>query len=1096
MVRYVSIICLQISLITKILPHLDLRLNLEAINRMTMKKQFIIVFILILSTLGPLVAQKEVIDLSGTWGFQLDPNDFERAFENSGAHRDLLADKVTLPGTTDSNRKGIPTTNKPINRLSRYFEYTGPAWYQKDIVIPEEWRGKSVQLFFERILWISSVYIDGKLAGTEKSFSTPHRYDLTALLVPGKHRLTVCVDNRVGPEFDRWSHAFSEYTQTCWNGIVGRMELRAFNPVHLKSIKVYPDLKTKSVKVKCVLANQTGSPVSGTLFLSAKSVNSAISHQTPEFTIPFAGEGEEFVSETELQLGPSAQLWDDFTPALYELTIYLAGTTDRRSIADVRTVTFGMREVGTEGAHFTLNGRRIFLRGTLECAIFPLTGYPDMTVDGWLRICRTVKSYGLNHIRFHSWCPPEEAFTAADQTGILLQVELPFWSEATQPTDPLCVFLKDEMGRILERYGNHPSFAYLCMGNELRGNFDFMADLVRYGKETDNRHLYSGSTARKHLPEDQFYVSHQTAAGTITTYGARGPQTDYDLRKAYEVLKVPGVAHEVGQRAVYPNFDEIAKYTGLLFPRNFELFRDSLTKHGMLDQANDFFRVSGNMTVMLYKESIEALLRTPNSGGFQLLDLHDFPGQGTALVGILDPFWDSKGFITPDKWSEFCGPVVPILRMPKREYSTAETFTATAEISNYSKDPLVGNDLRWEMKTAGNKVVASGRFKKQIIPVSSLTFIGEIKASLSRVPAPEKVTVIVYAGNSVKNEWDIWVYSDMDSGIEESALVTCRKFDQEALTALRSGKNVLLLPDIKQLNGKKGSFQNHFWCPIMFRWEPMTMGTLVRNEHPAFRYFPSDYYTGWQWWNIISNSVTLDLDGTPAGFRPLLQSIDTYDRCQKQGIIFEAKVEKGKLLMAAIDFEGSNSDKPAARQLLYSMRKYASSDEFNPDKELTSASIQAMFKKPTLTAGARIIRCDSYETGNEPDKIIDDDYASIWHTAYDNPGNFAATNRQAEADYPHEVQIELQTQTTIRGVVLHPRKDGRNGWIARYEFFVSNDGENWGSPVAAGQLAQTDKPQQVLFPSIQKAKFIRLVALKGFGGQKWASLAELELLGE
>ena len=1061
-----------------------------------MKKLLLFIAICILPAFQLLHAQKQVIDLSGTWGFQPDPNDFERAFENSGAHKDLLLDKVTLPGTTDSNQKGIRTTNKPINRLSRYYEYVGPAWYQKDIIIPEDWAGKSVQLFFERILWISSVYVDGKLAGTERSFSTPHKYDLTSVLTPGRHRIAVCVDNRVGPEFDRWSHAFSEYTQTCWNGIVGRIELRAFNPIHFKNIQVYPDIGRKSVRVKCTLDNQTGHEVTGLVFLSAKSVNTDIGHQTPELNIAFSGSTEQITIETNLEMGLNVQLWDDFTPALYDLTAYLAGTADRKTIGDARTITFGMREFGSDGAHFTLNNRKIFLRGTLECAVFPLTGYPDMSVDGWLRICKTVKNYGLNHIRFHSWCPPEEAFIAADQTGILLQVELPFWSEATKTTDPLCVFLKEEMGRILDRYGNHPSFALLCMGNELRGNFDFMAGLVKYGRETDPRHLYSGSTARKHLPEDQFYVSHQTSGGGITTYGARGPQTDYDLRKAYDVLKVPGVAHEVGQRAVYPECDEMKKYTGLLYPRNFERFRDTLVKHGMMDQAKDFFNVSGNMTVMLYKESIEALLRTPNSGGFQLLDLHDFPGQGTALVGILDPFWDSKGLVTPEKWREFCGPTVPILRMPKREYFNDETFTASAELFHYGREALIATDLFWNIRSADNKIIASGKFKKQNIRISSLTPIGEIKASLSRVNLPQKLTVTIHAGSDIHNEWDIWVYPHKLPLVKQEGFLIASRMDDETVSALKEGRNVLLLPDIRQLEGKKGSFQNHFWCPIMFRWEPMTMGTLVKNQHPAFRDFPSEFYTGWQWWNIISNAVTVDLEGTPDNFGPLLQSIDTYDRCLKEGIIFEAKVERGKLLMAAIDFDKNIENRPAAKQLLYSLKKYVSGNEFNPDQTLPVSCISAMFKQPTLTAGARVILCDSYETGNEPDKVIDSDLASIWHTAYDNPGNFAVTNKQTETDYPHEVQIELGAETTFKGFVYHPRLDGRNGWVSDYAFYISSDGKNWGSPVIQGRLAQTDQPKEVLFPAVQKAKFIRFVALKGFGGQKWASMAELVLVGE
>lgn len=1056
-----------------------------------MKKIFSAAVLCLFLGLGEVHAQVNKIDLSGEWGFQLDPTDFERAFENSGAHKDKLSDKVFLPGTTDSNKKGVLTTNKPVNRLSRHYEYVGPAWYQKDVVIPESWAGKCIELELERVLWMSSLYVDGKLVSSLKSFSTPHFYDLSRVLKPGKHRLSICVDNRVGPEFDRWSHAFSEYTQTCWNGIVGKMELRAYDPVRIKDIQIYPDVDKKQARVVCTIENLTNGGVSGAVKLSASTTNAPKSHFVKGVDLAFSGSSKDIKAEAILPMGKDVMLWDEVSPILYRLSASLSAKGEGATYNDSRDVAFGMRSFGYDGSKFTLNNRKVFLRGTLECGIFPLTGYPEMTVEGWLRICTIVKSYGLNHIRFHSWCPPKEAFVAADQTGILLQVELPFWGEATKKTDPLSLFLHDEMANILKEYGNHPSFVMLCMGNELRGNFDVMADLVDFGKATDPRHLYSGSTARKHLAQDQFYVSHVTSAGGITTYGARGPQTDYDLRKAYDVLKVPGVAHEVGQRAVYPNFDEMKKYTRLLYPRNFELFRDSLTAHGMIDQAKDFFKVSGNMTVMLYKESIEALLRTPNCGGFQLLDLHDFPGQGTALVGILDPFWDSKGLVTPEKFREFCSATVPILRFKKREYFSNETFSATAELYHYGVKPVVGA-ISWDIRKQDGAVVASGKFKKQVIQPSSLAALGSISAPLKGITDPQKLTVTVYVGKEIKNSWDVWVYP-VASNASSEGYVIAKSMDEATIAALNAGQKVLLLPDTKEIDGKSGDFQNHFWCPIMFRWDPMTMGTLVNSTHPAFKSFPSTFFTEWQWWNIIEHSVSMKLDATPKNFRPILQPIDTYDRCVKLGTIFEAKVGKGKLLMASIDFERDINSRPAAQQLLNSLKQYVASSEFNPADELSVDVIKGLFKKPTLMTGAKVVQCDSYEAGNEPDKAFDGNVNTIWHTAYNNPGNFAVTNKQAETDYPHELQIELTKETSMSGFTYFPRNDGANGLVASFAFYVSNDGKSWGEPVAKGTFASTNEPTEVKFGSTVKAKYVRFVALKGFDGQKWASVAELVL---
>jgi hypothetical protein len=1034
---------------------------------------------------------QDTLDLSGTWGFQFDSPDFERAFENSGAHRDALRDRVELPGTTDSNHKGIRTTGRPINRLSRLYEYTGPAWYEREVEIPKSWEGRSIELYLERVLWISTVYVDGAQAGTVKSFSTPHSHDLSALLTPGKHRISICVDNRVPQGFDRWSHAFSEYTQTDWNGIVGKIELRARERVHIAEVQVYPDVETKQARVVCRIANPDGEPVDAQLQVSVIATFGRKNLPVIPPPVPVRGTDKTLEATVVVPMGDGASLWDEFSPNLYnaDATLTLQGANPART--DARSAVFGMRDYSQNGAHFTVNGRPVFLRGTLECAVFPLTGYPDMTVEGWRRICATVKEYGLNHIRFHSWCPPEAAFVAADEAGVYLQVELPCWTEVGHD-ESLDAFFQAEMDSILQRYGNHPSFVQLCMGNELRGDFDFLAKLVRRGRDMDPRHLYSGATARKQLPEDQFYVSHQSSAGGITTYGARGPRTDYDLRKSYDALKVPGVAHEVGQRAVYPNFKEMAKYTGVLYPRNFEVFREALKAHGMLDQADEFFRVSGRMTAMLYKESIEALLRTPNCGGFQLLDLHDFPGQGTALVGILDPFWDSKGIITPGDFRRFCGPTVPIARLKKRTFYTDEPLQAEAEVYHYGAQALENLPSGWHLTDGTGHRIAAGAWEKRTVTSGTLAPLGTVSASLSSAQGNQKLTLNVWAGNFT-NSWDIWVY---DRALPEPEMggVIVAHTAEEALPALGEGRRVLLLPDIQKIDGKNADFQNHFWCPIMFRWDPMSMGTLVRSRHPAFKEFATDFFTEWQWWEIVDHARILNLDDTARELRPLAQVIDTYDRCLKEGILFEARVGKGRLLMASIDFEKNMDRRPAARQLLYSLKQYAASSSFHPKASLTPARLKAFFKTPTLLSGAKVIQADSYETGNEPELAIDDNPDTIWHTAYSSPGTFAVTRKQPETDYPHELQIELARETEFAGFKYVPRSDGVNGYVAQCEFYAGNDRDHWGEPVARSVFARDARVKTVMFDKPVKARFIRFVALRGFAGQKWASMAELQLI--
>jgi hypothetical protein len=393
--------------------------------------------------------------------------------------------------------------------------------------------------------------------------------------------------------------------------------------------------------------------------------------------------------------------------------------------------------------------------------------------------------------------------------------------------------------------------------------------------------------------------------------------------------------------------------------------------------------------------------------------------------------------------------------------------------------------------TAG-KTWASGQWGSKTIATGTLAPLGTVTAPMSGTPGNQKLTLTVRAG-SFKNTWDIWVYERTLPEPDMQNVVIAHTPD-EALPALALGRRVLLLPDVERIDGKKADFQNHFWCPIMFRWDPMSMGTLVRSQHPAFKNFTTDFFTEWQWWDIVSHARILNLDETDARFRPLVQVIDTYDRCLKEGLVIEACVGKGRLLMASIDFDKNMDRRPAARQLLRSLKMYAAGSEFRPKSKLTPNQVRKFFKEPTLLSGAKVILADSYETGNEPELAIDDNPGTIWHTAYSSPGTFAVTSKQPETDYPHELQIELAQETEFAGIRCVPRSDGVNGYVAQCEFYASNDPKNWGEPVARATFSRDAKVKTVMFDKSARAKFIRFVAVRGFAGQKWASMAELQLI--
>jgi hypothetical protein len=307
--------------------------------------------------------------------------------------------------------------------------------------------------------------------------------------------------------------------------------------------------------------------------------------------------------------------WSEFDPWMFKVS------ADSVNIpAGEREVTLGYRSISTAGTQFLINGRKTFFRGTLECCIFPKTGHPPMDVESWRRIIQICQAHGLNLIRFHSWCPPEAAFQAADELGFYYQVEIASWANSTTSLGdgkPVDAWLYREAERILKAYGNHPSFVLMAYGNEPGGRNanQYLAEWVNHWKAADPRRLHTSGAGWPQLPESQFHVTpdpriQHWGAGLKSRINARPPETRTDYRDYIGQRTVPVISHEIGQWCVYPNFDEIKKYTGYLRPKNFEIFRDTLEAHHLGDLSRQFLLASGKLQTLCYKEEIESALAT------------------------------------------------------------------------------------------------------------------------------------------------------------------------------------------------------------------------------------------------------------------------------------------------------------------------------------------------------------------------------------------------------------------------------------------------------------------------------------------------------
>jgi hypothetical protein len=917
--------------------------------------------------LEPSGGSRGAISLSGAWRFELDRHD--AGVEQRWFTR-VLPGKIRLPGSLPGQGIGdtVSVETKWIGGIvdkswftapdyARYRQpgnvkvpfwlqpetyYAGVAWYQREFDLPPEWGNQRVVLVLERPHWETRVWLDDQWVGSNDSLSTPHRYQLGVDLAPGRHRLTIRVDNRMVIDIGENSHSISDHTQGNWNGIVGQIQLEATPKVWLQDARLFPRLSQRSVLVRGRLGNVTGQEAVVPLQLGmADRFDAGPRRMTVLTNVVCGPAGAPF--EVEVSFAGEIIPWDEFSPRLYELSL---GVGDTSWGQQHHVFTFGFRDFAAEGTRFTINGRPTFLRGTLECAIFPKTGHTPTEIEAWRKVIGAAKAHGLNNLRFHSHCPPEAAFRAADEMGMYLHVECGTWpNQSTTLGDgkPVDAWLYRETDRIIQAYGNHPSFVILLHGNEPGGplHVAYLKKWVAHYRGLDGRRLYSSGAGWPQIPENQLQVTPDPriqawGGGLKSRINAQPPETMTDYRDYIAARSVPVISHEIGQWCVYPNFAEMKKYTGYLKPRNFEIFRETLKAKGLLHQARDFLLASGKLQVLCYKEEIESALRTPGMGGFQLLDLHDFPGQGTALVGVLDPFWEEKGYVTSAEFSRFCRSTVPLARLAKRVFASDEVLTAGLEVAHFGSEPLRQVSPTFKLVGDDGRVHCQGSLAPQDVPVGNGIALSALKLDLRGLPAPARYKLVVgLSGTRFENDWDLWIYPAQLDVRVPADLKVVSDLDREAEQFLTAGGKVLWLlpPDRVAPDPNLGKielgFSSIFWNTAWTgRQAPHTLGILCDPKHPLFARFPTDFHSNWQWWHLIRRAGAMILDSQPAALSTPVQVVDDWFTGRKLGLVVEASVGRGRLLVCSVDLH--QDDDLVVRQFKHSLFSYVASDRFQP----------------------------------------------------------------------------------------------------------------------------------------------------------------------
>lgn len=1014
------------------------------------------------------------LNLSGTWQFALDG-------EKTGVRQEFYKkmsfdDTIELPTTTAEAKKGEKGTERFTGYLTETYHFEGYAWYLKEIDIPESERGKRFFFSMERTRK-STVWVDGARVGSFDSFYVEHRYELSKWLTPGRHTLVVMTDNT--DYVSNGGHMTSPDTQTNWNGILGEIFLESFEEISIDKMWIYPSRKDKSVDIRLQLShdivfeNVTASVScrltalrvkEGRDFESFEPLCTQTAETRRKWTaqgkgqdLPYRietlavlpekiyetsqpevqaetfgtldGDEESGILETKMTLhyplGENAREWDEYDPYVYELTVSIV--RGGHALCE-RTSHFGLRDFTHNELTLYCNDKEIFLRGTHDAMIFPLTGYAPMDLDSWLHVYGTSKEYGLNHYRYHTCCPPKAAFLAAAYLGIYVQAELAFWGSIYDAGDENYnkeqqEFLLEEGIRALDAFGDLPSYFGMSMGNELWGSKEEINRIMGVLKAHDNRHLYTqGSNNHQFvpsvLPNDDFFSGvrfskyrlfrgsyamcdaplgfvqterpgaywdydemispreiqrgEASKGGTIQIqYGTGIKEVEVGEGEEEVIPHVPVVSHEIGQYEFTPDFHEIEDYTGVLQPENMKIFRERMGEKGLLSYADDYFHASGKLAAACYKLELEAAFRSANLSGFQLLDIKDYSGQGTALVGILNAFNVNKGAITRTDWRMFCSDAVLLPTLDSFVMKGGDCIHSEVKLRYYRPEKLVNAKLSaaWYLKKqVGNGQSVSRQnagmdkdltmqpalreIAVQTLDCADITGRGLLTLGTIELKVPECENNAAYVlrfslssdnADDIVNEYDIFTYEETDSTPVINHTKVCITNDNKAaLEQWKQGKPVLLfVKENSTLPGStlKGEYCTDFWCYPMFRsisegaGKPVpvgTMGLLIDAQHPALKGFACEEYTTAQWYQIVMHSRPMILDNAEEtkDIKPVVRMMDNFERNHNLGLIYEVTCGNGKMLVCHADLLSLREEYPEADCLYRSLVSYVESDAF------------------------------------------------------------------------------------------------------------------------------------------------------------------------
>ncbi|MBI2940006.1 MAG: hypothetical protein HYY04_06160 [Chloroflexi bacterium] len=878
-------------------------------------------------------------NLNGEWSFELDA---ERAGEQAGWPGALRPRTIRVPGSWQEQGFGDVDPHMELRSLLWRRRYHGMAWYAREIPVDPAWAGSRIVLELDRVNWLTRCWVNGTFVGEGESIATPQRFDLSAAIRPGETNLVALSVDSWRPDlinYHEWQRNFA--TSGNPGGLLGPARLLRLPRAHVERVAIQPRLAERVARCQIHLQGAEHLPTSARVVCRARA-----------WTDESLGAGPTVVAENrgdfwqaDVPVVAPLRPWSPADPFLYLLEVEIVGR-DGAPLDQLRE-RFGMREVCIDGLMVLLNGQPIFQRFDVDFMIFPNQGYPPADREPYVARFRKYREYGFNGTRCHSWVPPRAYFDVADEEGLLIQCELPNWSNMldTVYVEKAGPFLAREWERIIGEFQPHPSLIVHCVGNELlpadaEGRYGvhspWINERIRRGRQLDPTRLYVDNSGFVRVPPEAECLGDLLVPSLIT--GA-SPDTRGTFFHYIRGADRPVIAHEHTLTTSYPNLDDEPLYEGHLIPTGLRRTREALAARRMLDQWPEFLRAAGHQQVIYMKELFEKVRRTPGMAGWHMNSFEDNNGRSWAQIGYVDGFFRDKGFTTAEEVRRFADDTVVLMAAPERNYFAGETFTAELLVSHFGVADADAVVVRWSLSgTAG--VVAQGELPPRRLPNGHVTVVGGLETRLPRVARPQKLTLEAACevhGRATQNRWDFWVFPPVILRRTDRPVACSRRlptvlaqypfmpvydvrerrarswdpyrlYDGEVaitdglvvphdIDFLLNGGSVLALVGPDHLHEPILSRFMPPWCSwIFFPTADFALTGAVVRQHPLMDRFPHEGCLDWQFYHLVEGGTLACLDALPAELPVVVQAVDAPQRSKRLAYLFEARVGRGKLL--------------------------------------------------------------------------------------------------------------------------------------------------------------------------------------------------------